>query len=205
MIGLERLEPFVTVLDVGGNVGTFAEAAAELWPGALITSFEPIPGAATANRSRAGGRWQVEQVAISGGHGEAPFRFCRNQPSASTMQEPGTVRLERFGIVDDFEVVQIATRPLDDYLELVAGRTLVKIDVEGHELEVLAGAGAVLELAAAVVVEVNQDPDIFLGAPSPAVVDQELRRHGLELAGVLSAFPDPAGRVIQFDGLWLRQ
>lgn len=213
MDGLELLGSFDSVLDVGGNRGRFAEQARRLWPAARITSFEPIPAEAKLNRRLAENRWHVEQVAISDQAGEAVLHYCVNQPSASTMQKPGSYRQERLGINDRFEEHTVRTQVLDFYVNgvggagaIVPGRLLVKVDVEGHELQVIAGARNTLAMAAAVIVECQQDPEIFLGAPQPGNVDRILRMSGLGFAGVLASFapPDGKGRVVQFDGLWIR-
>jgi FkbM family methyltransferase len=203
-VTFDELGPFDTVLDVGGNVGEFAELCRRTWPECRVTSFEPVPPCARENRRRSGGRWWVEECALSSHAGTSTIRVCLNQPSASTMQEPGTTRRDRFGIVDRFEVLEVRTRTLDEFELAAGGRCLVKIDVEGHELAVLEGGGRLLERVACVVVEVNEDPHVFEGAPPPEVVDAELRRHGLYFAGVLAVQLDPAGAVVQFDGAWRR-
>lgn len=196
---------FGAVFDVGGNVGDFAAQARSLWPDARITSFEPVPALAKANRERAGGRWFVEPVAISNREGRAMIHVCLNQHSASTLQKPGTLRQQAFGIIDVFEDVEVKTRPLDAYSHLSDGeRLLVKIDVEGHERQVIAGAERVLGRAAVVVCEVQEDREIFVDAPPAETVDALLRRHGLHFAGIADAFKEPSGRVVQFDGVWVR-
>ena len=203
---LLELGPFDVVLDVGGNVGGWAELARSLWPAARLTSFEPIPYLAELNRERARGRWWVEQVALSSQAGEAVLHVCTNQHSASTMQTAGTVRRQRFGIQDRFEDVTVQTRTLDSYSRDVpaGGRMLVKIDVEGHEGPVLAGGPALLEWADVVIVECQQSPDVFAGAATPGQVDELLRIAGLRFAGVIDSLADPAGAVVQFDGVWSR-
>lgn len=202
---LQVLGPFDVVLDVGGNVGGWAELARSLWPAARLTSFEPIPYLAELNRERARGRWWVEQVALSSQAGEAVLHVCTNQHSASTMQPAGTVRRQRFGIQDRFEEITVPTRTLDSYARDVPdGRLLVKIDVEGHEGPVLAGGPALLELAAVVIVECQQSPDVFAGAATPGQVDELLRFSGLRFAGIIDSLADPAGAVVQFDGIWTR-
>lgn len=206
---LDGLGEFDSVLDVGGNVGDFAAACFGWWPRATITSFEPLPGAAGASAQRANGCWLVEQLAVSSRDGTATLHYCVNQHSASTMQQVGDVRQRDFGIHDRHEPVDVRTVRLDSYIhqhpDRVPGRLLVKVDVEGHEGHVLAGAEDALTLAAVAVVEVQQDPHIFLGSPTPAQVNQALLRLGLTFAGVLSAFNAPDGRLIQFDGLWRRE
>jgi FkbM family methyltransferase len=203
-VTFDELGPFDSVLDVGGNVGEFAELARRTWPGAQLTSFEPLPRAADENRKRSRGRWWVEQVAVSSTTGVGVLHYCVNQHTASTMQEPGTARRERFGIVDRFDDVGVKTYRLDRFERNVEGRCLLKIDVEGHELEVLHGAGRLLDRISCVVCEVNQDPHVFEGAPPPSVIDDELRTHGLFFCGVLAVQLDRAGAVVQFDGAWSR-
>lgn len=198
--------PFELVLDVGGNIGEFAEAACRAWPDAKVVSFEPIPGAAAASRERSRGRWTVHEVGISEHADTMTLWFCMNQHTASTMQAPGTARKLHFGIDDKHEAVQVEVKPLDYYLSELEGRerVLVKVDVEGHERQVLRGARRVLAKATTVIVEVQQDPSIFLGSPSPHDVDAELRRQGLEFAGLADMFHAPGGKVLQFDGIWSR-
>lgn len=201
---VDDLGPFDSVLDVGGNVGEFAELCRVTWPACTVTSFEPLLHVADANKRRANGRWWVEPVAISDRGGEATLRYCRNQHSASTMMQPGGLRRREFGIVDRFEELVVPTRPLDDYLGLLAGRTLLKVDVEGHEAQVLAGGENVLRGVEVVLLEVNQATDIFVGSPPVQWLDEELRRHGLFFAGVLATQLTPRGELVQFDGVWAR-
>lgn len=198
--------PFGVVFDVGGNVGEFAEAALGRWPKASVYSFEPLPPASVRNRERAAGRWSVYEVAI----GEAPDRgtlyYCLNQHSASTMQEPGAARLAHFGLADEFRPLEVEVLPLDSFLPLVRGRLLVKVDVEGSELQVLRGARETLLRAEMVVCEVQNDPEIFIGSASAWEVDLLLREAGLHFAGLAGALLSPAsGGVLQFDGVWVRE
>lgn len=200
-------EPFDCVFDVGGNVGAFAEIARTRWPESGIVSFEPVPQLADANRHRASGRWKVEQVGVSDTTtGLAMMYVCQNQHEASTMMEPGTARRREYGIVDSFAPIQISTVRLDAYRVLAEAseRLLVKVDVEGHELAVLQGAPRVLAQATTVVVEVQNDPTVFIGSATPYEVDEELRAHGLRFAGLAGCLVAPSGRVLQYDGVWTR-
>lgn len=204
---LQRLGDFDAVLDIGGNDGRWAELARYLWPNARVTSFEPVPFIARANRERSGGRWWVENLALTDeGPGETTMHVCLNQHSVSTLQAVGTVRRQAFGIVDRWETVTVKTDTLDHYLRgwRPDERTLIKIDVEGHEGKVLAGAATTLRYADAVVVEVQQSPDIFEGAATPGQVDELLSLAGLRFSGVIDSLSSPKGELLQFDGLWLR-
>lgn len=206
-IALERVadgRPFDSVLDVGGNLGTFAEAARLAWPAAKVTSFEPIPALAEMQRLRAAGRWWVEEIAISDRAGERELYWCQNQHEASTLQEPGSARLLRFGIRDRFQTITVRTHPLDYYASGAVGRLLLKIDVEGHELQVIAGAGQMLSLVDTCVIEVQNDPAIFLGSASPQRISRELGRHGLVFSGLAGTCLAPDGDVLQYDAIYRR-
>ena len=196
--------PFDSVFDVGSNLGDFAEAARAAWPDARITSFEAAHLLCDEQRKRAAGRWWVENVAVSDRRGMLTLHYCTNQHTASTLQGQGTVRREQFGIVDRFVDIDAKAAPLDDYLKHADGRLLVKVDVEGHELGVLAGALGVLNYAETVVIEVQNDPNIFLGSAPPERVDAELRRCGLSFAGLAGAFLGAGGRVLQYDAVYRR-
>lgn len=192
------------MFDVGGNVGDFAAAAHDAWPKARVVSFEPAQVMATRNHSRANGRWRVEQVACSNLDGEGWLNFCETQHSASSMEEPGSVRRELFGINDSYIPIPIRCVRLDDYLGDVTGPLLVKVDVEGHERQVLSGAPLVLDIADTVVCEVQHDPQVFPDASSALELDIAFRSHGLVFAGIWDALKAPDGRVVQFDGIWRR-
>ena len=202
---LDDLGPFATVLDVGGNVGLFAEACRRAWPLAALASFEPVPTLAEQNRRRADGRWWVEQAAVSSSSGPVALHVNLTQHEASTLHEPGSLRRERFGIDDRWETIEAQAITLDEFrTPSVPGRALLKVDVEGHELEVLRGAARTLAWIDVAIVEVTQDRGFVAGAPTPGRLDEELRKHGLCFAGVLGVQVDPTGAVVQFDGVWVR-
>lgn len=210
-------EPFDLVLDVGGNTGGFAAQAVARWPSARVVSFEPVPTLGGVNRTAArrrpghvdalaGERWEHVEVAISDRKGEATLYVCQNQHTVSTMMEVGGTRAREFGVRDSFAPIRVTTLPLDAFLPLCEGREriLVKVDVEGHEAQVLAGASRVLNLATTVVVECQQDRDIFIDAPTPDEVDDQLQVQGLAFCGIADVLLSPSGRVLQFDGIWSR-
>lgn len=197
--------PYASVLDVGGNVGDFAKAAYLAWPGARITSFEPLADVAGYNRQRAEGRWNVITTAIGRYHDRAVMHRNLGMASCSTMLEPGTARYDQLGIEDEWQDGTVLVQPLDEYLDCVERPCLLKIDVEGYELAVLRGADAVLPHVDTVVIEVQNDPDIFVDAPTVYDLSVVLGFHDLHLKCVAGAYVHPdTERVMQWDGVWTR-
>lgn len=130
------LQPDDIFIDIGANVGSYSMLAASL-PGTQVISFEPVP--ATYERllqnvafNRLEGRVQTRQQGVSDATGE--LRFTANFDSMNRVAGDGEGG------------VSVPVVRLDDvtYPQL-AGKIVLKIDVEGFEMAVLGGAQAMLQ------------------------------------------------------------
>lgn len=141
-----------TVIDVGANVGYFSLYARDL--GAVVHCFEPHPAMAALIRRSANGTVVVNEVACGDVEGVFPLYIADDGRSAisslhADAYEIGTATLEVGVIRLDRYVQQHDLTP-----------SLVKFDVERHELEALRGAGALLrEQRPDVVVEIAGCPE----------------------------------------------
>lgn len=141
---------FRTVIDVGANRGQFALVARATWPEARIISFEPVPSAAATFSAVFEGDSGVElhRFALGSAMEERVLTVPAADDGASFLVQlrgvPLTVQVRRLDAVDlDF------ARP-----------ALLKLDVQGFELEVLKGASLTLPFIDAVVAECS-----FAAAP----------------------------------------
>jgi FkbM family methyltransferase len=130
---LHLLRPGDTFLDVGANVGVFTILARAT--GADVISIEPGPAAFAAlerNVTANGYRADLRNVAVSDYNGSG--RFAYN--GAST-----TNRLA----MKDEELPSIVV-PVETLDSIIEGRsvTVLKIDIEGHELAAFTGASSLL-------------------------------------------------------------
>ena len=138
-----RTLPFDLVADVGANRGQFSLLCRQLRPGARIVAFEPLPQPADIHRAvfAADARVMLHSVALAPTRGEMTMNVSRRDDSSSllpiskaqTENYPGTERI-------DGHRVHVA--PLTDFISEndLAGHSLLKIDVQGFELEVLKSA-----------------------------------------------------------------
>lgn len=130
------------VLDVGAYTGVFSLLAARVNPSARVHAFEVVPAvhrAAWANVLANDLAMQV-QVHLCGLGGEAGSVLM-------PLGEGGSALPDFLGTDMGFDSgVRVPVRTLDDVAdaEHVGGPTLVKIDVEGAEASVLAGAAHLL-------------------------------------------------------------
>jgi FkbM family methyltransferase len=150
-VGGLRLPAEPRVVDVGANVGLFAWRVAALWPQARILALEP----ARDNHARL-----ERMLAALGVRGRAVRAAAGRRAGRATLYLRSSVThslrpdwhpdLDRGAGVEDVEVVTV------DGAVDAAGFDrvdLLKVDVEGAELDVLAGAEATLARTRYVVLE----------------------------------------------------
>jgi FkbM family methyltransferase len=134
-----RPEPGDTVLDIGANIGFFAMHLQQLARGIRVHCFEP----ADANRAMIGRNVEangcassvaVHPFAVAGGPGRLELRGAANSVHRSIFPS-------RF-VGEEVEVVDAVG--LDQALDLCGDRPvdLLKIDVEGAEIEIVEGLTA---------------------------------------------------------------
>ncbi len=143
MVALAR--PRTTVMDVGANLGLMAIPVLRDCPECRVVSFEPSPGTLpflrqTAAASPHRDRWTVIDRALSDAEGELDF----------TVGTPADALFEGFKSHDRIRggrVVKVPVSTLDaEWRRLGEPEvSVVKIDVEGAEGGVLAGAAALLD------------------------------------------------------------
>jgi FkbM family methyltransferase len=198
--------PYKTVLDIGGSAGAFALAAHERWPDARIISFEPRDEAYRDNVSASEGRWEVIRVAASDRAAAGTMLRCEPWPEASTLQAPGPTRVRTAG-AERWDELVVPCVALDIALDVdsLERPLLLKVDVEGHEGPALRGAQALLARVDCAVVEVQNDPDIYVGSAPVAEVDEIMRAAGLTFAAVAGCgHSQDRYYPLQFDGVWMR-
>ncbi|MBL38705.1 MAG: FkbM family methyltransferase [Xanthomonadales bacterium] len=146
--GLRRLyAPFVgpgdLVFDVGAHVGDRSLAFAAL--GGRVVALEPQPVLASFLRRSLGGRGRIEllEQAVGAEPGVAELQISRATPTVSSLNARWTrdigARNPGFSRVRWDRRVEVPVTTLDRLIESHGRPRFCKIDVEGHEAEVLAG------------------------------------------------------------------
>ena len=136
------------VLDVGANVGQFGVSLRQTGYGGRIVSFEPMK-AAFAMLQRTASKdalWTCYNVALGDNDGTAIINVSANSHSSSLLAvNPRSLQIEpSIGYIGQ---EQITVRRLDGLFEQIAkpeNVTYLKIDTQGYELKVLAGAAGVI-------------------------------------------------------------
>ncbi len=143
----QRMGSGLVVFDVGANVGGYSQLLVRSAHVKRVFAFEPNPQAFALLLSNTSGRQDVSCVkaALSDTSGEVRF-YDRVDKRGSSHASMHAEVFSAVHLVPAVEMSVIA-RTLDDFcsLESVEHIDLLKIDVEGHELQVLKGANAMLK------------------------------------------------------------
>ena len=192
------------VLDLGANVGDWSAAVLRAAPDALIVAVEPAPDPREVLTRRLGSQITIDARAISDTIGNAPFHITRHSHNASLHSpRPGTDAL--YGGLAGWEVKDTLTVETTTVDTLAAGRSVavLKVDVQGSEREVLAGAERTLPQTQAVLLEVTFVSH-YQGDATFPWLHNFLADEGFELVGLSDPFVSQQGRVLWCDACYLR-
>lgn len=194
-----------TVIDIGANRGQFALAAQRSFPEAHIFSFEPLLGPAVIFRKVFAGmpKLVLYQAAIGPESGEATIHLSRRDDSSSLL--PITHLQDRlFPGTAEAGTAKIKVGPLASFVTAsqIQPPALLKLDVQGFELQALEGCAELLDQFTYVYVECSFK-ELYAGQALADEVIAWLRQRNFRLSGIYNVHYDRAGQAIQSDFLFV--
>ena len=201
--------PIDLVLDVGANTGQFAlQCRAAGYQGEIL-SFEPSAAAhaALTQTSADDPHWSVaDRMALGAANGETEINIAVNSYSSSILPmldahrsaAPNSAYIQK---------ERVPLRRLDDVVVATVpshNNIFLKLDVQGYESHVLAGATQILANTAALQLEMSLLP-LYDGETLMPKMHANLAAQGFDLWDLEPSFRDPAtGRLLQVDGIFTR-
>jgi FkbM family methyltransferase len=188
-----------TVYDIGAYRGGWTRLAREVFPDAGFILFEANADNASYLR-KAGLRHYTVALAAEDGE-KALFLPRQGDTTGSSLYRENSAH---YG-ADNLIVRRVATARLDTLVaaQRLPPAELIKIDVQGAELDVIAGAKTALAHCEALIAELslasyNKDAPL-IGETLPAIA-----QHGLRCIDICELHRAPTGAVLQADFLFVK-
>jgi FkbM family methyltransferase len=198
------------LLDVGAHWGEYGRLLRDSGYTGEIVSFEPVSANVErlAERSAGDDRWTHHRVALGRTAGSLEINVNRETDTSSFL-EPTAYGQTRFAdavALESRETVEV--RRLDELLESCVDRPqerrfFLKLDTQGWDLEVLAGASGCLDRVFGVQSELSVKP-IYEGMPTYLDALAALGELGFELTGVFPVTRDSRLQIVELDGVLVR-
>lgn len=197
---------FDFIVDVGANKGQFAVFARERFPKARIICFEPLgkPSDVLGTVFSGDFRVRLTRAAIAP-RNERRLINVTEHDDLSSLLEVGELQAAAFG-TRKVGVEEIECGPLSNFItECELGkRNLLKIDVQGFELEVLQACNAYLDQIQVVYCEVSYLP-LYKGQACAGDVIAYLHGRGFRLGGVYNQKCLSNGPALQADMIFIKE
>jgi len=198
---------FETILDVGANVGQFALAAVLHFPEAKIYSFEPLPDVFEELQANTRRKPNIKSFNLALGTHNGRIPFYRNQytrlssslkihkendhlrysQNLTSLTEVEMIRLDEFSILSD-----------------IRSPTLLKIDVQGMEMDVLNGCTRILSKIDLILCEVAL-VQLYENQPVFDDIHCFMKNIGYVLVAPLFINKGQGGKAIEVDLLYRRK
>ncbi len=198
------------VFDVGANIGNFSESVLAHQPWASIHAFEPLAGPRQKLQEALtpyGNGIVINATALGAERGERAFHVSGFDEASSFFENGAVLKAGLYGI--DFSTVDSIPVVIDTVDNYVAEHRierigLLKLDVQGFELEVLKGAEPVLDRIDAIYCEA-QFEELYRGGPLAGDIFTWLHLRGFELLRMTEFRANDEGCLIECDMLFLRR
>jgi len=197
------------VFDVGAHVGQYATRLRRLGYRGRIVSFEPQEAAFAAlhKETTSDPQWEALRTALGDREGEQVLNISRNSVSSSFLPvAPAILQVEPS--IDKVGTETVPVDTLDRLYSRFAGSSdsiLLKIDAQGYEANILAGAQELLACCSAVQLEMSLFP-VYRGQKRFPEMMRLMLDRGFEMVHLERGFSDgDTGYLIEVDGVFVRK
>ncbi len=198
-----------TILDVGANTGQYALERLDKGFKGKIFSFEPIPSVYSKleQAAKKHPQWATYPLGAGSSETEMMINVSENFVSSSILKvDSASLSAEPTTRITHQEKIKLTT--VDSFFKQhpdMDKEILLKLDVQGFEIEALKGAVSSLDKIRIVQAELSFTK-LYENGPLYDEVAGFLKSHHFELFSIMPGFRDDAtGQMLQADGLFVRK
>ena len=197
------------VLDVGANVGQYAQNLIGLGYKGNVVSFEPLSNAheILANKSKKYSCWNVaEKIGLGDYDGEAQINVSKNSVSSSLLNMSDEhIKASPEALYIDKETIKVKKLDavFDEYKKNFKN-IFLKIDTQGYEEQVLKGASKSLSEIKGLQLELSLVP-LYENQKLFIEMVEIIKSFGFDVYSIQQGFTNKhTGRVLQSDVVFFR-
>ncbi len=176
------------VLDVGANMGQYAQALRRTGYLGSIISFEPISECCHFLEGHKDDNWHIMNMALGSSEGKIDLHVTKKNVFSSFLK-PNQYSEHRFNeSAKTSHIETVEVKRLDDILEQIVPdldntKLFLKLDTQGYDLEVLKGAKNSLKYIAGIQSEISCKA-IYEGMPTHVESLNYINELGYELTNI---------------------
>jgi FkbM family methyltransferase len=198
---------FRTIIDAGANIGQFARASIETFPDADVFSIEPLPRIVARLRANLADRPRVQvfQTALGGREGKTRFYPHRYDQISSALPLRADQTAYGKGLRHS-EAIEVPMTRLDTLFSnrSLRGPVLLKLDLQGFELEALKGAVNTIRQCDSIITETVFE-NVYEGEPLFGELQEFLARNQFRFTRPLGFNRKSDGLIFEMDALFQRE
>ncbi|MFZ2161795.1 MAG: FkbM family methyltransferase [Sideroxyarcus sp.] len=193
-----------TIIDGGANKGAITELFLRQYRSPVIHAFEPIPELANALRQKFSDNKNVTIYCAAIGAEAKHISFnITNQLSSSSVLNPSALNRGIHGKKMDIrQIVEVQQIRLEEAIHEHSEIDLLKLDIQGYELEALKGCGKLLDHIKIITTEI-EFVTLYDGQPLFGDIDVFLRSHGFRMLNLYELYTHPNGQLTAGDAVYL--
>ena len=193
-----------TIIDGGANDGSTTYLFLQQYRSPVIHAFEPIPELVGMLKQNFAGRMNVtiHGAAIGAEAKTVSFNVVNNLVSSSVLNPSALNKGIHGEKMDIRQVVEVPQVRLEDVMQDSSEIDLLKLDLQGYELEALKGCGSLLERIKIISTEI-EFVALYDGQPLFGDIDVFLRAHGFSLLNLYELYTHPDGQLTAGDAVYL--
>jgi FkbM family methyltransferase len=175
---------------------------------ALILLIDPIRECSKENLKNLQKLAEVRcvRLAVGSSKGSGSIHIASNDGESSSFLNFASAHSSAAPEVVYVSQEKVEIAPLDLICQDILGKknTLLKIDVQGFEMEVLQGASKLLSQCSVIVIEASLR-ETYQNGSTLFTVSEKLHSHGFHLGGLVESFSEKNyGAMIQMDAVFFR-
>lgn len=201
------LDPRIdTIIDVGANTGQYGKRIRRSLPNTPIYSFEPLPDAfrdLSLNLAH-DKNWNAYNFGIGRNRTSKEFTIAGNSQSSSFLNMQDS-HINAAPLSKPIGKISVQIETLDNFSAQFGNQIYLKIDTQGYELEVIAGATETINKALYVYIE-SSFVELYQGSPLAHEVMAAMYERGFCVHTITPGFSDfRDARLLQADILFSRK